>query len=150
MVMTHHCSTIGRPNWKFQALARRLHHIYKHSPTPQDTVISTYYTPHHPLGHNLCPQAITQALRQGVTDLKLNLAGLTLTQISTYSLRAGGAMATCAFVDHGLVYMIVKSVYHCIKCDGIVCEGHLYRLGLTHVDAVLFEHDIIIVAYDHF
>jgi hypothetical protein len=88
----HHTSTY-QPDCPVKALARRLHHIHTFATDPHITIISTYFSPQHPEGQHLRPTTITSALRQGVLDLQLHLAGFTIKQISTHSLRAGGAMA---------------------------------------------------------
>jgi hypothetical protein len=74
------------------ALARRVHHIATHTQDPT-TMIGTYFTsPKHP-AQQVTPGEITAALRNTTNVLGLDKYNIHPGDVSTHSLRAGGAMA---------------------------------------------------------
>jgi hypothetical protein len=73
-----------------KALIRRLHHISSNT-SAGHTIISTYFT--QTSGKVLRAADITSAIKAAVIQLNLQQYGFPPDQISSHSLRAGGAMA---------------------------------------------------------
>jgi hypothetical protein len=85
----HHCT--GLATSPVKALARRVAHILSHT-TNINTAISTYFeAPWHPC--QITPSHINTAIKNAVTRLGLHQFGFNRTNVSSHSLRAGGAMA---------------------------------------------------------
>jgi hypothetical protein len=74
-----------------KALIRRLHHISSNT-SSKHTIISTYFT-QHKAGKVLRATDINSAIKAAVIQLNLRQYGFHPDQISSHSLRAGGAMA---------------------------------------------------------
>jgi hypothetical protein len=82
-----HCDTCPA-----KALIRRIKHIHSHTSNP-NTIISTYF-PHGSRTVKLMRGLdINCALKAAVTKLDMKQLGFQVAQISSHSLRAGGAMA---------------------------------------------------------
>lgn len=73
-----------------KALIRRIHHILLHT-SNGNTIISTYFA--NPSGRVLRATDINSAIKAAVIRLGLRTYGFNPDQISSHSLRAGGAMA---------------------------------------------------------
>jgi hypothetical protein len=87
--ISHHCT--GTATSPIKALARRIAHIMANT-TDLNTAISTYYeAPQHPC--QITPAQINAAIKTNVLQLGLHQFGFTRDNVSSHSLRAGGAMA---------------------------------------------------------
>jgi hypothetical protein len=87
----HHIN--NTPICPVQALIRRVTNI-THSPFHQpDTIIGTYFDTHYPKGFTINARQITTTLKRAVRELNLQRHGIHPDQISSHSLRAGGATA---------------------------------------------------------
>jgi hypothetical protein len=75
-----------------KALIRRIKHITMHTPNSK-TKISTYFDSTICPGKLICATDINSALKSAVTRLDMKKHGFQVAQISSHSLRAGGAMA---------------------------------------------------------
>ena len=75
-----------------KALIRRIKHVSKHTSNP-DTIISTYFESEFHPGKLMRGSDINSALKAAVTHLDMKKHGFQIGQISSHSLRAGGAMA---------------------------------------------------------
>ena len=75
-----------------QALIRRIKHITSHTPDP-NAHIATYFDQNRAQLWVLPPTSINTTLKQAVTELLLHPHGITADQVSSHSLRAGGATA---------------------------------------------------------
>ena len=85
----HHCT--GRITSPVKALARRIAHIMSHTAN-QDTAISTYFD--FPwLPKQVRATDINSALKTSIYALGLQRFGFNRSNVSSHSLRAGGAMA---------------------------------------------------------
>ena len=85
----HHCT--GLATSPIKALARRVAHIMAHTHN-HNTALSTYFElPWLP--KQVLPSHINTALKDTVTRLGLQQFGFTRQNVSSHSLRAGGAMA---------------------------------------------------------
>jgi hypothetical protein len=82
-----HCDTCPA-----KALVRRIKHIHSHNST-LNTIISTYFTSGSRTGKLMRGSDINCALKAAVTKLNMKQHGFQVAQISSHSLRAGGAMA---------------------------------------------------------
>jgi hypothetical protein len=87
--ISHHCT--GDTTSPIKALARRVAHIMTYN-MDQNFTISTYYeTPWHP--RQITPEQISTTLKKTVQQMGLHQCGFTKDNVSSHSLRAGGAMA---------------------------------------------------------
>ena len=86
--ISHHCPQT--PHSPIKALARRVAHIMTYT-TNHNTAISTYYVAGQPL--QVTSSQINQTLKTAVQHLGLQAYGFTRDNVSSHSLRAGGAMA---------------------------------------------------------
>jgi hypothetical protein len=75
-----------------KALIRRIKHITTHTPNSK-TIISTYFDSAVCRGKLMRATDINSALKAAVTRLDMKKHGFQVAQISSHSLRAGGAMA---------------------------------------------------------
>jgi hypothetical protein len=82
-----HCDTCPA-----KALIRRIKHIHSHTSNP-NTIISTYFPHGSRTGKLMRGSDINCALKAAVTKLNMKQHGFQVAQISSHSLRAGGAMA---------------------------------------------------------
>ena len=87
-----HQETTFTDTCPIQAIISRVKTILNHDPSPQ-TCISTYYPRAHPKGRILGAPDISAAIKTAVVTMGLHAHGLTPNQVSSHSLRAGGAMA---------------------------------------------------------
>ena len=86
----HHQCT-GHADSPVKSLAHRIHHIMSNSGNKSSTPISAYFqngTCHHVLSSH-----INKAVKEAVDSLGLQKQGFRLNDVSSHSLRAGGAMA---------------------------------------------------------
>ncbi|KAG7352982.1 hypothetical protein IV203_009030 [Nitzschia inconspicua] len=74
------------------AIIRRVHHIRQHTSDPA-TMLGTYFTGHKHVAKQVTVTDITTALKNTVQVLGLSRYNITPADISSHSLRAGGAMA---------------------------------------------------------
>ncbi|KAG7368937.1 hypothetical protein IV203_031680 [Nitzschia inconspicua] len=74
------------------AIIRRVHHIRQHTSNPT-TMLGTYFTGHKHIAKQVTVTDITTALKNTVQVLVLSRYNITPADISSHSLRAGGAMA---------------------------------------------------------
>ncbi|KAG7346624.1 hypothetical protein IV203_005693 [Nitzschia inconspicua] len=74
------------------AIIRRVHHIRQHTSDPT-TMLGTYFTGHKHVAKQVTVTDITTALKNTVQVLGLARYNITPADISSHSLRAGGAMA---------------------------------------------------------
>ena len=76
-----------------KSLARRVHHIVSHAPKriALDITISTYFDSTGP--KQVRPRHISDAVKRAVKNLGMERYGFPESQVSSHSLRAGGAMA---------------------------------------------------------
>ncbi len=86
----HHQAT-GKPGDPIVSLAHRVHHIMSHSGNKQNTCLSAYYK--QSTCHQVWSSRINKAVKLAVQNLGLTRQGFALSQVSSHSLRAGGAMA---------------------------------------------------------
>ena len=86
----HQCS--GLPTSPVRSLAYRVHHIMSHFDMNQTLSISAYRQSDGSLAH-VCASHINAAVKQAVASLGLLSHGFILKEVSSHSLRAGGAMA---------------------------------------------------------
>jgi hypothetical protein len=82
-----HCDTCPA-----KALVRRIKHIHSHTSNPK-TIVSTYFPNGSRTGKLMRGSDINCALKAAVTKLDMKQHGFQMAQISSHSLRAGGAMA---------------------------------------------------------
>ena len=75
-----------------RALIRRIKHITAHT-SNQNAIISTYFESHTKTGRVMRATDINAALKATVLRLDMKKHGFEAAQISSHSLRAGGAMA---------------------------------------------------------
>jgi hypothetical protein len=75
-----------------KALIRRIKHIHSHTSKP-NTIISTYFPHGSRTGKLMRGSGINCALKAAVTKLNMKQHRVQVAQISSHSLRAGGAMA---------------------------------------------------------
>jgi hypothetical protein len=88
--ISHHCP--GTHTSPIKALARRVAHIMANT-TDHNTTISTYYSIPHGNPSQITPAHINSILKWAVIQTGLSQFGYTQTNVSSHSLRAGGAMA---------------------------------------------------------
>jgi hypothetical protein len=81
-----HCDTCPA-----KALIRRIKHIRSHTSNP-NTIISMYFPPGSRTGKLMHGSDINCALKAAVTKLDMKQHGFQVAQISSHSIRAGGAM----------------------------------------------------------
>jgi hypothetical protein len=81
-----HCDTCPA-----KALVRRIKHIHSHTSNP-NTIISTYFISGSRTGKLMRDSDINCAPKAAVTKLDMKQHGFQVAQISSHSLRAGGAM----------------------------------------------------------
>jgi len=89
---TIHQECTGTPFSPIKSLARRVHHTTSHGGTPQ-TPIYCVYNPSATTWHQVTPEHINKAIRQAAAGTDLYAQGYTEADVSSHSLRAGGAMA---------------------------------------------------------
>jgi len=87
--VSHHAS--GRADCPVRALSRVVQALRAHTHN-QHTPIFTYWTPKG-LSRKVHATDITQAIRDAATSMQLEKHGIQLKNISSHSLRSGGAMA---------------------------------------------------------
>ena len=85
----HHCT--GLPTSPVKALARRVAHIMAHTPDI-NTCLSTYYD-ERGVAQQIRPRHVNDRLKLAVTEQGLQAHGYSPSNVSSHSLRAGGAMA---------------------------------------------------------
>ena len=87
--ISHECT--GQITSPVKALARQVAHIMSHT-DDQSTAISTCFHPtRRPF--QVKPHHINDAIKEAVVDLQMDRFGFTPNDVSSHSLRAGGAMA---------------------------------------------------------
>ena len=86
----HQCS--GNANSPVKSLAHRVHHIMSNFDNNQSTCLSAYLALDGSQQHVLASD-INHAVKRAVAQLGLIAKGFNLTDVSSHSLRAGGAMA---------------------------------------------------------
>lgn len=87
-----HQNCTGTPNSPVKSLARRVHHILHHGGTDSTPI----YAYHHPLydgWRQVTADHINKAIKQAAGTIGLFNLGYTASDVSSHSLRAGGAMA---------------------------------------------------------
>jgi len=89
---TIHQEVTGTPPCPVHALIRQVKHILNHT-SDTSTIISTFFSPKYPQGRALRVGCITRALQKAVTHLRLDKQGIRPSDVSSHSLRAGGATA---------------------------------------------------------
>jgi hypothetical protein len=89
---TIHQETTASTPCPVHALIRQVKHILLHT-NDTSTIISTFFSPKYPAGRALRTGCITRALQTAVTHLHLDRQGIRPTDVSSHSLRAGGATA---------------------------------------------------------
>lgn len=86
----HQCS--GLANSPVKSLAYRVHHIMSNFNNNQSTCLSAYRTTDG-AAHHVLASDINQSVKLAVGQLGLTSCGYRLSDVSSHSLRAGGAMA---------------------------------------------------------
>jgi hypothetical protein len=89
---TIHQETTNTTPCPVHALIRQIKHILQHT-DDTSTIISTFFSTRYPKGRALRTTCITRALQKTVTHLRLDRQGIRPTDVSSHSLRAGGATA---------------------------------------------------------
>ena len=89
---TIHADCTGRSTSPVKSLARRVHHILSHGGAPHDASIYTYFLANG-VQRYIDPNDINTALKESAKDFGLFKLGYERGDVSSHSLRAGGAMA---------------------------------------------------------
>lgn len=89
---TIHQETTNTHPCPVHALIRQVKHILIHT-NDTSTIISTFFSPKYPGGRALRTGCITRALKKAITHLRLDRQGIRPSDVSSHSLRAGGATA---------------------------------------------------------
>lgn len=89
---TIHQDVTDTPPCPVHALIRQIKHILAHT-TNTATIISTFFDKKYPKGRALRTGCMTRALQKAVTHLRLDRQGIHPSDVSSHSLRAGGATA---------------------------------------------------------
>ena len=89
---TIHQDVTDTPPCPVHALIRQIKHILAHT-TDTATIISTFFDKKYPKGRALRTGCMTRALQKAVTHLRLDRQGIHPSEVSSHSLRAGGATA---------------------------------------------------------
>jgi Phage integrase family len=87
----HHYCTNQRV-CPIKALIRRITHIRQYNISPT-VMIGTYFTPQQPKGWHITVSDINNMLKTTVTSMGSQRFNILSTDVSSHSLRAGGAMA---------------------------------------------------------
>jgi hypothetical protein len=87
----HHEAT-NTPTCPVAALARRVNHILHHTNDPH-TMLGTFFTSIHKPGRQITPHDISSAVKNTTQTLGLARFNIHPEDVSSHSLRAGGAMA---------------------------------------------------------
>lgn len=87
-----HNECTGHTTSPVKALARRVAHIMAHT-SNHNTTLSTYYNMPHSPPSQVLPGHINKAIQQAVASMGLQAYGFTSKNVSSHSLRSGGAMA---------------------------------------------------------
>ena len=87
-----HQECTGLSTSPIKALARRVAHIMANT-SSQNTAISTYFPNNDGFPDQIRPADINRAIRHATKALQLDRCGFTDKDVSSHSLRAGGAMA---------------------------------------------------------
>ena len=89
---TIHQETTNTLPCPVHALIRQVKHILQHT-NDTSTIISTFFSQKYPKGRALRTGSVTRALQTAVTHLRLDRQGIRPSDVSSHSLRAGGATA---------------------------------------------------------